>query len=306
MPGNFGTFSLADQYGAATRDAVGEAKLGQLAGEVQRRQTLRQSLSNLFMENPNATPGDAAKVMLQQGEGGIAAQLYNAEAALGKLGASGKMETTSTKLQEKRNLYRNMLDVVDDPVRRKRLRSNIGEIDAILKKKGTITGRTEWDAPTKRVRGKLQEQVLSDDLAIEQLGNVRRAIAQNPESVGVPGFLIENVGGLLEQLPVVGEQIGQMINSGDVTEARTGLYMLTGQLAGRITGDPSRYSDQDMKRVMETMKGLNAKSSMQQVMAALGVIENVIRSGREKSKRALQGAGGKKTKNRVVNWEDLP
>ena len=138
---------------------------------------------------------------------------------------------------------------------------------------------------------------------INNLDKAVRAIAQNPESVGVPGFLIENVGGLLEQLPVVGRQIGELINSGDVTAARTGLYMLTGQLAGRITGDPSRYSDQDMKRVLETMKGLNAKSSMQQVMVALGVIEDVVRSGREKSKRALQGAGGGKSK--TIRWEDM-
>lgn len=67
MPGNFGTFSLADQYGAATRDTLGGAKLSQLAGEVQRGQRLRQSLANLYSENPSATPADAANVAIEQG-----------------------------------------------------------------------------------------------------------------------------------------------------------------------------------------------------------------------------------------------
>ena len=67
MAGNFGTFSLADQYGAATRDVMGQQKLSQLAGQVRSGQQLRQSLANLYEQNPQATEAEAANVALKQG-----------------------------------------------------------------------------------------------------------------------------------------------------------------------------------------------------------------------------------------------
>ena len=67
MAGNFAPFSLADQYSAATRDVAGQAKLGQLVQQVRSGQQLRQSLANLYQQNPQATDVEAANVALKQG-----------------------------------------------------------------------------------------------------------------------------------------------------------------------------------------------------------------------------------------------
>lgn len=215
---------------------------------------------------------------------------------------TGQHQTEIQKLQRERDVLEERLETATG-VERTRIERRIGEINDVLKKRGTIVGRTEFDVtkPTTTFTTELQRQIQRDDEALAQIdtvlgqlkGDPARGIPPATDATGVVGFAKEFVGGLAEQIPGIGQNIAEMLNSRDVTRVRTGIRLLIGAMVSRVTGDTSgRYSDRDVALVMEVNRGLKPESSWSQTVEALETVRDVIARGRIRSMQRLRGETG--------------
>lgn len=207
------------------------------------------------------------------------------------------------KLLNERDQVQERLNKVKSSTERARLQTRLSDLNGLIQKRQAIVGRTEFDVttPTKTFTTELQRQLKSDDDALSQIdalliqlkGDPARGIKPMTEATGVAGWAIENVGGLAEQVPGVGDHVAELFNSKDVTKVRTGMRLVLGSTISRITGDTSgRYSDRDQKLADATLRGLNPMASFPQITAAYETVRDIIARGRVRTAARLRDASG--------------
>lgn len=205
-------------------------------------------------------------------------------------------------LNERDQVQDRLSNAKTEPERR-RLQTRLSDLNGLIQKRQAIVGRTEFDVttPTKTFTTELQRQLKSDDDALSQIdalliqlkGDPARGIKPMTEATGVAGWAIENVGGLAEQVPGVGDHVAELFNSKDVTKVRTGMRLVLGSTISRITGDTSgRYSDRDQKLADATLRGLNPMASFPQITAAYETVRDIIARGRVRTAARLRDASG--------------
>lgn len=142
----------------------------------------------------------------------------------------------------------------------------------------TVSGLAATTQPTK---GEIAEtRGAIGDLAgnLEELAVTLKAFEETPEAGGISGTVIEQAGGLLQQLPGgVGEKILETIgvDPAKVTKVRTQFRTLTSQMLTTITKETSRFSDAERKLANETLKTLDVTASDLQIRGALETATNL-------------------------------
>ena len=123
-----------------------------------------------------------------------------------------------------------------------------------------------------------RENIRKSSATLEEIENTRRAFAENPEAAGISGLAIDKLGGVIQQIPFVGEPVLEAtgVDPAAVTKARTQAIQLVGRTLQTITGDESgRYSDAERRIADEALKTLSPTASKQQVQAALETANRV-------------------------------
>ena len=133
----------------------------------------------------------------------------------------------------------------------------------------------------------------SESLAI--LTETARLFIETPEAGGIAGLLITNVGGLIEQIPVIGKALLDTagINTAEVTTARTSAIVNTSRLLTTITGEESgRFTAAERAIADEALKTLKPTASGPQIAAALEAVGSIISGSRNRSIQKLLNASG--------------
>ncbi len=133
---------------------------------------------------------------------------------------------------------------------------------------------------TKTQAGKRTQEALDEvdrnQANIAEISKVLRKLEKVPSAAGIPGYLIEKLGGLIEQTPLFGEVAGEWLGTKEVTEIRTDMISLIGRFIAPITGDESgRYSDKDLALVELAERGRDPLASKPMVVAALNAIRDI-------------------------------
>jgi hypothetical protein len=138
-------------------------------------------------------------------------------------------------------------------------------------------GTTSVDPKTVR---EARVRVRDTTSTLAKVDDAAKAFKKNPEAGGVSGFLIDKVGGLVEQLPGgIGEELTSAagIDTAAVQEARTKARTVLGNLISTITGDTSgRYSDRDVKAAEQAIPATKETSSPKQIQAAYAAIHESL------------------------------
>lgn len=143
-------------------------------------------------------------------------------------------------------------------------------------------------------KGKLaQEDVQSlkqSQGALAEISTALDKVNKTPGATGVRGWLTENVGGLVEQLPVVGDAAGKWLNTAEVQNVRTQLRTLIGRTIKSVTGDESgRYSDKDMQLAEAALQATEPTASISQVRSALETMKDIEQRAEARIKLRSQG-----------------
>lgn len=106
---------------------------------------------------------------------------------------------------------------------------------------------------------------------LEQMERALDGVRQNPNAVGVAGALIENLGGLVAQLPGGTQALGGAgVDVGAVQQTRSDIIRTVSQSLEQITGEESgRYTDTERRIAERALASLDATSSFEQVQATL-------------------------------------
>jgi hypothetical protein len=104
---------------------------------------------------------------------------------------------------------------------------------------------------------------------VEELERTLKGVQETHDSVGFKGQLIEVGGGILGQIPIVGDEITEKIPGYEkVIDARSKARTSIAQSLQTITGDPSRYTDRDVELARDTLGSLKPTADWKQVVAA--------------------------------------
>lgn len=124
---------------------------------------------------------------------------------------------------------------------------------------------------TKKEVAKTREDIRGVSASIEELQTALDSFKENPEAGGIPGFLIEKIGGLIQQVPGGTEVLeGFDIDPAAVAAQRSQFRVLTSQLLTVITQETSRFSDDERKEARIALKTLDPTASTEVIKAALG------------------------------------
>jgi hypothetical protein len=147
--------------------------------------------------------------------------------------------------------------------------SNVGDIASV-------------SAPDKKAIAEASSAVRDIQKNIEELDRTAQAFKKNPEAAGIQGAIIETGLGLVAQLPVIGKQIASKaegiagIDRKEITKTRTAARTAIANMISLVSGDTSRFSDQDRKLAESTGRTLTADSDDETVIAALNTVIEIM------------------------------
>jgi len=185
------------------------------------------------------------------------------------------------------------------------------EITDIISKRGTVTGTTEFDpsptgfeealtTPTEADVERLRENVRTNQSSFEAASNTMRAVEEaGALSVGFAGAGVETFTGLLGNLGALGEAINSGLESvtgadlEKLTEARTSLREGVASALPEITGEKGgRFSDTERRIADETLRGLTADASIEQVISAYRTYIQILNSSDVRNVREIMRGSG--------------
>lgn len=136
----------------------------------------------------------------------------------------------------------------------------------------------------------ISDEIRQTNTRLSELDTALRNLRENPEAAGLSGLLIENVGGLAQQLTDLAGIDREWLPTAPVQQTRTELASLLGQYIPTITGDESgRYSDQDMRRAQAALPASRATASFAQVESALLTLQDIEERSRMRVRMRADG-----------------
>ena len=131
-----------------------------------------------------------------------------------------------------------------------------------------------------RAQGQTIEDLTS---SIARVSSTIDAFKKTKAAGGILGTIIENVGGLLGQIPLIGEDVAGAIGTPEVTNARTQARLTTASLLSTITGEESgRFTDTERRIAEEALKALTPTASASQIQDALGLTLGLLNDSRNR------------------------
>jgi hypothetical protein len=175
----------------------------------------------------------------------------------------------------------------DDP----RLKQFQGQRGVVIGTAAATGTAADIGAPDKTEMRAIRTQIRNSEGNIEELDKALSGVLATPEATGVRGVVIEKLGGLLGQLPVVGPEATNMLGTPEVQAVRTRLQSILGRFIGAITGDTSgRYSNKDLQLAQTAAQATNPTASYEQVVSALKTLREIEAGALERNRSALGGA----------------
>jgi hypothetical protein len=139
----------------------------------------------------------------------------------------------------------------------------------------------------------LRTEIRNSEANLEEISAALDALAATPNATGVRGVLIENLGGFVGQLPLLGPEIAKSWETAEVQGVRTQLQSIIGRFVGTITGDESgRYSDKDMQMAAAAAPAMLPRASYEQVEKALKTLYDIESRSLARNKGALGATPG--------------
>ena len=145
---------------------------------------------------------------------------------------------------------------------------------------GGGVGRTEFDrdpATTitpKKVRETV-ETITQIRANLVDINRVAEGFKKTPSAGGVFGPIIEKLGGLIQQIPLIGGIVGTAPE--DVKGIRTDARALASSLLSTITKeDTGRFTDKEREIATEVLGALDVTASPQQIQAALSTVRGIM------------------------------
>lgn len=118
---------------------------------------------------------------------------------------------------------------------------------------------------------------------VSEINRTIEEFKKNPAAAGITGHLIEKIGGLTQQIPLIGPAAVKAaegvsgVKLEDVTKTRTEAILSIGKAIRLVTQDPSRFSEGDRKLTENAVKALDPSASNDQVVAALNTIQAALK-----------------------------
>ncbi|MES0339846.1 MAG: hypothetical protein ABUK15_07305 [Anaerolineales bacterium] len=175
------------------------------------------------------------------------------------------------------------------------------ELNKKIAKETTIVGRTEADVrtgltgATPKDTDELRAGIRNMQGNLEELGKTMEAFASNPEAGGLLGTVLESAGGLLGQIPFIGEDLANML-PGDqekVKKARTQARFTVASMLTTITKEESgRFTDKERAIAQEAIGALDVTASPPQIQAALETAIEIMNDSQNRKIDELYSASG--------------
>lgn len=154
-----------------------------------------------------------------------------------------------------------------------------------------LTGFTEKDV--RNLRGNIEGLQTN----IENLEKTRQAFEETPEAGGIVGSIIETGTGILEQIPLIGDEAAGLISDPEqrakVKEARTRARLAVANMLETVTGEESgRFTDTERKIAKEILGALDKTASAEQIQTALKTVIGIMKDAQNRELNKLLTASG--------------
>lgn len=175
------------------------------------------------------------------------------------------------------------------------------ELSKIITKKGTIVGRTAEDLSVTGFSPKdtmgIRNNIESFQANIKILEDTFDAFTANPLAGGISGVAIETLGGIAEQIPLIGGDIANAIADPEtrekIGEARSQARFAVSRMLSTITGEESgRFTEQERALAERTLKALDSSAGPTNIKAAFNVAIRVMKETQDRELNKLLSASG--------------
>ena len=154
-----------------------------------------------------------------------------------------------------------------------------------------LTGQTP-----KEIRGiRAKIEGLQADISV--LEDTREAFKKTPQAGGILGALIEKGTGVLEQLPLLGDDLAGLISDPEererVKKARTRARLTVANMLETVTNEKSgRFTDTERRIAEEILGALDLTASPRQIDAALSAVLDIMKDSQNRELNKLLTASG--------------
>lgn len=230
----------------------------------------------------------STELAIAQGAAKGAGALAQAETLVsGGVGRQSALETAGVKGPPKEIDLRTF-SMPDGTVKSVRADDAAG-IDAALAAGGVSTpmsvrasdvGGLAVATPDKKAIADASKSIRDTQTNLEELQKTLDDFKKTPEAAGIPGEIIEKVGGIVEQLPWgIGDEAlnAAGVDIKAVTKARTQARAAIGQTLRLVSQDNSRFSDADRKLAEQTLQVLTPTAGDDTVRSAFDTVINIMK-----------------------------
>ena len=177
----------------------------------------------------------------------------------------------------------------------------IDEVNKKIEREITIVGRTPEDlrtgltGTTPKDLDELRSGIRDLQGNLNNLEKTRKAFEANPEAGGILGAAIENIGGLLGQIPFIGGNLEDMLpgDAEEVRKARTRARFVVSSMLSTITAEDSgRFTDTERRIAGEALGALDITASPRQIQTALETAFEIVTDSQNRKVDELFSASG--------------
>lgn len=153
--------------------------------------------------------------------------------------------------------------------------------------------------------GEIRERIDVFNADLARLEDTLQAFTETPQAGGIVGTAIETGLGLVEQIPLIGEDVASLfVDEEDrikVKEARTKARITVSSMLTAITKEESRFTDKERELANEALATLDVTASPEQIKTALRTAIGIMEDSRNRevnklliaSKADLSSASGR-------------
>lgn len=178
---------------------------------------------------------------------------------------------------------------INDPDAMNEVRRKGGQIFSSAVESASVGGLSSVSQISDKELSDLRDNINTTNNALEKIESARQRLRETPEAAGIQGILIENVGGILEQIPGMRNFLRSAgFDTPEVSAARSELRQLTASLLRDIVQD-ERFTKDEREIGNQALKTLTPNSSTEIIDAALGTTEKLFQRNQSSQLQRLMG-----------------
>lgn len=144
-----------------------------------------------------------------------------------------------------------------------------------------------------KARGEIAESTGNIFEAIKVMKSLQKATGAS----GIRGGIAETVGGILSQIPIVGDDLGEAFtefvagaSAQEVAEFRSNARFFTARMLSTITKEEGRFSESERAEARQALRALRPDASVSQIRTAIKTAVQIDLLNRERAKIRAGGA----------------